>query len=278
MEQHAVPRQITTFEFKLIGFFTLKQFGYLAFFSIAAVILFYIIPIPIVNIFIAAICAIFGLAIVFVPYNDRSLDIWAKNFLKKLFSPSQFYYIKKNPPPYFLRDVFVPAHSTIVNSHVDAKQKLSSYLQKTAKPPILERNRKQVINQLITNPGGTADAPLSPQQTPVSQSVHQGQKFKEINTAVSAVKQQPFLYGVIKNSKAVPLPNVLVYIKDKSGKPYRILKTNRNGVFATYHNLPSGLYTFEIKDLGQKYFFDTMEYMVSGKNQNPLNFVSRELV
>src|SRR5438270_526220 len=29
MEQHAIPRQITSFEFKLIGFMTLKQFLYL---------------------------------------------------------------------------------------------------------------------------------------------------------------------------------------------------------------------------------------------------------
>jgi len=47
MEQHAVPRQITTFEFKLIGFMTLRQFIYLLVFIPLGVVVYFLFPIPV---------------------------------------------------------------------------------------------------------------------------------------------------------------------------------------------------------------------------------------
>src|SRR5450830_869986 len=52
MEQHAIPRQITTFEFKLIGFLTIKQFIYLLIFIPIGLLIFYTFPIPILNFFL----------------------------------------------------------------------------------------------------------------------------------------------------------------------------------------------------------------------------------
>ena len=68
----------------------------------------------------------------------------------------------------------------------------------------------------------------------------------------------------------------MIYIKDKSGRLVRILKTNHNGVFASFHPLPEGNYSFEIKDLGQKYFFDTMNFDLKSVQQKPLSFYSKE--
>lgn len=292
MEQHAVPRQITTFEFKLIGFLTLKQFGYLVLFSTISFILFYVVPIPFLNIGMAVIVAIAGVAVVFVPYNDRSLDVWVKNFFKKLFWPSQYYYIKRNQIPDFLKDVFVYSTPDIVEQHVDARQKLNTYLQ-TNNPVVNEEAQKQHIHELIN----TSGQPLVAEPAPAVQTIQSEPQITkapppQTDTVAPSIPtgaepapppaasgpSKPFLFGVVKNGKKLPLPQILIYVKDASGNLLRILKTNHNGVFATYHALPENNYSFEIKDLGQKYFFDTMEIAVKKTNEIPIEFFSKEVL
>ena len=55
MEQHAIPRQITSFEFKLIGFMTLKQFLYLVIFAPIGYIVYVLFPIPLLNIILGIV-------------------------------------------------------------------------------------------------------------------------------------------------------------------------------------------------------------------------------
>lgn len=84
--------------------------------------------------------------------------------------------------------------------------------------------------------------------------------------------------GVIKNSKKIPLPGIIVYVKDGSGKPQRILKTNPHGLFVTFNPMPPGEYEFEIKDPNGTYFFDTIKVPVASQNPHPFEFHSRELL
>ena len=77
----------------------------------------------------------------------------------------------------------------------------------------------------------------------------------------------------------MPIYGVLIYVKpDEKGEPLRILKTNVNGVFATFNPLPPGDYFFEIKDPQGRHFFDTMKVKVENSNPNPLRFLSKELL
>ena len=75
MEQHPIPRQITTFEFKLIGFMTLKQFLYLVVFVPAAYVVFKLFPIPFLNFLLALAVAGIGAALAFVPIQDKPLAV-----------------------------------------------------------------------------------------------------------------------------------------------------------------------------------------------------------
>ena len=81
MEQHPIPRQITTFEFKLIGFLTIKQFIYLLISIPIGVLIFYIFPVPILNFFLGLIVVLIGVAFAFVPINDRPMEVWIKNLI-----------------------------------------------------------------------------------------------------------------------------------------------------------------------------------------------------
>ena len=97
MEQHPIPQQITSYEFKLVGEMTLKQFSKAAGGIIIALIvnsmpLVFFIKWPLILLF-----AIGGLMLAFVPFQDRPLETWLLAFLKSIYNPTMFLY-KKRPP------------------------------------------------------------------------------------------------------------------------------------------------------------------------------------
>lgn len=277
MNEHPVPRQITSFEFKLIGFLTLRQFGYVILFAAISFLCYFITPVPYLNFAMAAIPAIIGIFVVFVPYNDRPIDVWIKNFVRKMFWPSQYYYIKKNQVPGFLMGVTSSQSTSIVEKHLDAQQKLESYLLTHGMVNEEKIQKKEVQNAAVENVQTThivnelpTNVPIAPVITPIVTKPPPHEDVTPTDTS------QPFLHGSVKNNKHVALPNILVYVKDYSGKLVRILKTNNHGVFATYRPLGEATYLFEAKDSSGPYFFDTMEIPVRKNNNAPIEFISRE--
>src|SRR3989338_67749 len=105
--QHAVPRQITTFEFKLIGIMSVKQFVYLMIFTGITVGIYFAVT-----------------------------------------KPSKFVYVKDNPIPDFLRDVYIVQDDSVTQNHLDASQKLSKYMNATGQT-IKDSPNKQHITRLI---------------------------------------------------------------------------------------------------------------------------------
>jgi hypothetical protein len=133
--------------------------------------------------------------------------------------------------------------------------------------------KKQQINQLLSSPPSLLSIK---KQKPVAKSSF----TQAIDTTIinPSLPKKPFLTGVVKNNKIIPLSGVLIYIKDQNGKTIRLLKTNPYGVFATFNPLPDGEYLFELKDPQGSYFFDTIKLKIEGKNQRPLEFFSKELL
>lgn len=264
MEQHPVPRQITSFEFKLIGFMTLKQFIYLVVFFPLAFVVYTIFPIPLINILLAALVAGLGAALAFLPVNERPLDVWIKNFIRRLTSPTQYVYQKQNPPIYFLKNLFFVQDPHHVLAHIESQEKLAAYMAKNqvAKPSNV---KKQTINELLANPPKTSEQPTAVAIAPT------------MSSSISN-SRQPFFTGVVRNHRMLPLPGILIYLKDDQGKTLRLLKTNPHGVFATFGLLPPKDYVFEIKDPRNTYFFDTMKVRLEGAGVKPLEFYSKELL
>jgi len=275
MEQgHPIPRQITTFEFKLIGFLTLKQFIYLVIFIPAGYLAYALFPLPLLNILVGIMVGGIGFALAFVPVNDRPLEIWIRNLIKRLTSPTQYFYKKQNQPLYFLQDLFFVADPHRVIAHIQSQKMLNQYLaQKQPQPNQTLNQKKQQINQLLSSPPSLL---AIKKQKPVAKS-SSPQAINNPIPSPSSLKK-PFLTGVVKNNKMIPLSGILIYIKDQSGKVLRLLKTNPHGVFATFNPLAAGEYLFELKDPQGGYFFDTMKLKVESKNQKPLEFFSKELL
>ncbi|OGK19435.1 hypothetical protein A3G67_00530 [Candidatus Roizmanbacteria bacterium RIFCSPLOWO2_12_FULL_40_12] len=281
MDQHPVPRQITTFEFKLIGFMTLRQFIYLLVFIPLGYVVYKLIPIPFLNFLLGFSVAGIGPLFAFVPFNDRPIDMMLKNLVKRLTSPTQYFFHKENPSLYFLQDLFFASdpHQTI--AHVDSQAKLATYLAKTGSTNPEDATlvqKKQSIVDLFLHPQKV----IAPQ--PAQPELHIKPQVEDVEKPTMQVVEekepvkQPFVTGVVTNNKKTPLPGILIYIKDQNDQPLRLLKTNPHGVFATYNQLPPGDYKFEIKDPKGSFFFDTMKLHLEQRSEKPLEFSSKELL
>ena len=279
MDRHAVPRSVTNFEFKLIGWFTVKEFIYLLIFAGLAVIVFFVIPVPFLNWFMAALTVGFGVAMVFYKYNERPMDVWLRNLFVSLTHASQYFYHKDNPIPAFLKGVYVSTDEEIAKTHIDANQKLTDYMTTTGQQQTGDVQKQEMNTLIHTTP---AQQPIPQQQTadgvpvqsPANQAVGQPRQAPELQPS----KAQPFLSGIVRNNNEDPLPNIMMYVNSDAGQVVRILKTNHNGIFATFHPLPSGTFILSPKDLGGNYFFDTMNVTIEGPQKEPLQIYSKELL
>lgn len=279
MDQHPVPRQITTFEFKLIGFMTLKQFLYLLISCPIGYIIYKIIPLPIINVLLGGIVAAIGAVFAFVPIQDRPMEVWIRNFIRRLNSPTQYVYRKHNDSLHFLNSLYFASNPHLAVVHVDTKEKLQKYLatqaQSTDNSPQIARRDKQHahIGDLLQETKHTdpslikkgAVASVQNQTTPVAQES-------------SPKVKQPYVTGVVKNRRNIALPGMLISIKDMDGKQLRLLKTNPHGIFATYSPLPDDNYQLEISDPNGNYFFDTMSIPIVANQKLPIVVYSKEIL
>ncbi len=156
MEQHPVPRNISSFQFHLIGDMTLRQFGYLIAGALCAFIVFKIVPLPVILKYpFAGIFAFAGVAFAFLPIQERPLDRWIVAFIKSIYSPTQFLWQKEGT---FLE---ILAKQTTVSTkklsqthtqaHQDARTKLHQYLATLPQSPhqTLNSREKSYIDQTL---------------------------------------------------------------------------------------------------------------------------------
>ena len=101
MQQHPIPQNVTTYQFRIVGDMTLKQFVELASGVVIAVILYNIGLPAIVKWPFMTIFAATGAAFAFLPLQGRPLDIWVKNFLKSVYMPTIFLWQKEEKLPSF---------------------------------------------------------------------------------------------------------------------------------------------------------------------------------
>lgn len=98
MEPHPIPQNVTSFQFKLVGDMTLKQFMYLAAGSTISYLLFlFLAPhYPIVAWPLIVTSSLLGVAFAFFPIGSRPLDHWLAAFLKAIYSPTKRVWRKNN--------------------------------------------------------------------------------------------------------------------------------------------------------------------------------------
>ncbi len=163
---------------------------------------------------------------------------------------------KKTTPPDALRD----KHRTTV----------TAALQNTQSGSTAIRQKTAAASQAQSVPPPTTPQPIVPAIKPNTQPAPQ--------TPPQSTHKQPFLIGLVKNHKNIPLPNILIYIKDGHDTTLRILKSNPHGVFATYNALPAHSYQFTFTDPKGEHIFDTIKLDIKNSGNRPLEVYSKELL
>lgn len=241
------------------------------------IVLWKIIPIPLLNLLVGGIFCVAGVALAFVPVNDRPLDDWVRNIVKRLNSPTQFTYRKNNPPLYFLQDLFFMNDPHRVMAHIESKEKLAAYLATTT-PQAVKQTGKQNVQTLLQQPMQSLQGAQVQPASSTSRTVPPISVQPTVPSMIAQPPKRPFLIGVVKNNKKIPLPGILIYVKDGGNATIRLLKTNPHGIFATYSPLQPGEYAFEVKDPKGGYFFDTMKIRVDEASSSPIEFYSKEML
>jgi len=128
--QHAVPQNIMDVEFKLIGDLTMRQFTYLLVFGILA----YIVYISMVGVFkwpLVSFFVLFGVALAFVPIQERGMDEWFVNFFKAVYTPTQRVWKKESilPPAFTYQNLALVKQALITLAPTSSRRKLEEYLE-----------------------------------------------------------------------------------------------------------------------------------------------------
>jgi len=146
LQQHAIPQHIASFEFRLVGNLTLKQFGFLAVGMLLAWLTFVSPVHPIIKWPISFVIGTGGVILAFIPVQGRSFDKWLWAFLKAVFAPTQRIWRKEGERLYFLEihPQALPEEGMTVSKAAVTRRLLERYLAQVPQgiSPLEEEEQK----------------------------------------------------------------------------------------------------------------------------------------
>ncbi len=162
MEQHAIPQNISSYQFRLVGDMTLKQFFQLAG-GLLVSLIFYSAPlVGIIKWPFVILSAILGVALAFLPLEERPLEKWIFAFFRAIYAPTEFFWKKITIPPKIFQDEPAAPVATPGPQEQAVEQYLSSPGQKTEPTNKLENAERGFFATLM----GIASGLVSPTKTP----------------------------------------------------------------------------------------------------------------
>jgi len=260
MEQHPVPQPISSYEFRLIGSMTLKQFAKLSACCLVALI-FYALPLPVFIKWPGIIFfALLGVGMAFFPINERPLDVWIISFLKAVFSPTQYIW-KKETPPTVSQPKFTPPA-------IPQSIPLQPQIQPQPPPPDKEAEFLKNIQSLFT----TVAVPkpkveIKPPGPPRTKKAVAPKVIKD-NLGPFTPSLPNIISGVIKDKEGKLIEGAILEIRDGTGLAVRALKSNKLGQFRIATPLPNG--TYEIITEKEGYEFDIIKITLVGEIVQPI--------
>lgn len=198
MQQHPVPQNITGFEFKLIGFLTLRQFGYLAAAAIFIFIL-YSSKLPFFIVFvIGAPVAAFAIGLAFFSFNNMPFERWIAAFFKTVYSPNVRVWHREPKEIGFLEpqfSIYLHRQATAVEPKiVSDPSKLKLYLQthrKTKSKSLVDINEDRRLEALNLSPFDSEAVFTPPTLNPkVVGTGEEGVGFQRMSTVVEVTKER----------------------------------------------------------------------------------------
>lgn len=258
MNEHPVPRNVTGFQFQLIGFMTLKQFGYLAAGAIMAVIFWNAGVLSFFRFPIAAVLLFIGAAFAFFPIQERPLDVWVVNLIRTVYMPTQFVWQKELQIPEALTHetkAMMAENAAPPEHREDTKSKLAAYLASIQ--PREEERLDSAQNEKVRNVSGLLDKQSKLPFIPIT--VPQPKAAPQQHTTPTLPK------GTIKGMVEIhnkALPGMLIHILNSQGQQMRLLKSSADGTFTTTIPLEEGEYRLTPEDPNGRYLFRPFSFTI----------------
>jgi hypothetical protein len=304
MGQHPIPQQISSYEFKLIGDMTLKQFLKAAVGIILAIVinstkLMVLVKWPLMFLFGAG-----GLILAFVPFEDRPLELWIISFIKSIYSPTIYTYKRKanknwldldltkstkqseedivvtgkvNPVPLGSKLKDTISTMGIKNNKVDKKIKEKDFEQVLIKKEKKKVEEKKVIPEVKVEEkvekkkedwrDKEVDLNLKTERLGATGKVIFG------NIPMPDIPKTPnVVVGMATNFEGKIIDGVIVEIQNSQGNPARVVKTNSLGQFKTTTPLANGRYLIIAEK--DEYNFDRVNIDLTGKIVEPVKIIA----
>jgi len=100
-EQHPIPQQISSYQFRLVGDMTLKQFFQVGGGALISIIIYSSGLAPFVKWPLVLISFLLGVGLAFFPIQDRPLERWLAAFFRSIYSPTIFKWQSTGKPYVF---------------------------------------------------------------------------------------------------------------------------------------------------------------------------------
>ena len=201
LQQHPVPQEISSYEFRLVGDMTLKQFLQLAG-GVGVAFLFFVTPIPaFVRWPLVTLAALGGAALAFLPIEERPLSHWIFSFVKAIYSPTVYAWQDGGSEDVYQQSSTVTVGDGIVSTQ--GEEKAQEYLSSIPKPSIVEpfqQHEKKFFSWVLD---------LFAQTTQIRTAPIQQQAFTENSSPVAVPPSQPVKVEPTPTSvPTTPPPNV----------------------------------------------------------------------
>ena len=312
MSQHPIPQQISSYEFKLVGDMTLKQFLKLAAGVGLALIINSSKILPIFKWPLMIVSGGAGLLLAFVPFQDKPLEAWVGVFLKAIYAPTIYTYQRRGSKNWLDLDL---TKNTKTNTSANVNEseedivigKISSNAMGSKlrdkvntigiKSKKTEENKEEVVEKVeeVKNETTTVAQKVAPAENKIEEKVIPQKvddwRDKKANLNLKTEKLAATgraVFGSIPMPDIPETPNVVVgmatdvggkivdgviiEIQDEHGNPSRVLKSNSLGQFKTTTPLANGRYLIIAEKDG--YNFDRVNIDLNGQIVQPVRIIA----
>lgn len=305
MDQHPIPQQISSYQFRLVGDMTLNQFFKVAGGCLIALV-FYATNIPGFLKWPAIIFfVLMGAALAFLPFQERPLETWLASFFRSVYSPTLFFWTRTTFPQKIFqdepetkveeveeeeyqiaKDVYSAKTETkekeflskIKDLFVQAPPKISESSFAFAAAPGAGRmggGTSPLVRPKIVVEEGQGVNPVAPLPTEAVSEVLTGEKVDGTRPQFSSDAAPPnppsipnTVVGQVMDNQAKIVEGAILEIRDSKGVPVRALRTNKLGHFFMVTALENGSYEIIIEKDGLS--FDPVSFTASGSLISPI--------
>jgi len=150
-QEHPIPQQISSYQFRLVGDMTLKQFFQVAAGALISLLIYSTNIAAYVKWPLIVFFFLMGIAFAFFPLEDRPLSKWIVLFLKSIYSPTLYKWTRSEVQPQFFQAEPSPTQNIAQQAGTPAttaQAKTTDNQPQVVESPRLEQREKEFISNV----------------------------------------------------------------------------------------------------------------------------------